>query len=281
MAGKSSTANDHEERTTAAPKKAMHITALIDFVCAVHLTSYVRTEWEARGGVMLVSRAEGMKTSVLSVLEHYHPSALVMSDITTKGLSRIKDDVAGGMTNSLVFLDLQKLYERHAATASNLEGALRALSDEGFSSLAFESQEIAKLKARACVIGALTPRLAEVRSEAWKDNGFLRRYIWLTYRLANPQKLYEAVVEHRRLDIGKGVIPVPRSGSIPYTVTHPEALELRKIFRYQHGVIPLQIGMKAFAVLKWHYSPQSEKAMDLMRSLEPLLGREGGIVDIE
>lgn len=252
---------------------------LIEITCAAHLTAYVDSPWSSRGGIMLVSRAEGMKTTVLTVLEHYHPAALVMSDITVKGLSRVRDELAYNATRTLVFLDMHKIYERHLSTALNVEGALRAMADEGFSSLAFEDQSVNRLRATGLIVGAMTPSLQDQHSERWERSGFTRRFLWLVYRLDNPEFLQDAIEKCTRLDIGKGVIPVPRDKKIPFRVRESDTKMIRDVVRYQKGqTIPFQLLIKIFAVLSWHGG--EKYARQLVEAMRDVLGREGGTVQL-
>jgi len=44
----------------------------------------------------------------------------------------MRDDIAGGRINTLSFLEMEKIYQRHASTSSNIEGHLKAMVEEGF-----------------------------------------------------------------------------------------------------------------------------------------------------
>ena len=261
----------------------MQLSTLIDVVCAAHLTAYVDSPFESRGGMILVAYGESLKTSVLEILEYYHPGALVQTDLTVQALAKLRERIAQGQIHSLVLTDFQKIYERHVQVASNVEGTLRAMVAEGFTSLAFQNQQINRPKARALVLGAVTPAFIEKHFDHWQETGFARRFLFPTYGLEDPHTLVEAVIRRKLIDFGRGVIPVPRNRLIPFEVSEEETERLNYLLRYQYGTaIPLQLMQKILAVLKWMYAENgsdsgraSTMAHEVLLDFAPSLEKEG------
>lgn len=266
----------------------MQLSTLFDIVTAAHLTAYVDSPFESRGGLILVAYGESLKTSVLEVLEFYHPSALVQTDLTVQGVAKLRDRIAIGQIHSLVLTDFQKIYERHVQVASNVEGTLRAMVAEGFTSLAFQEQQINRPKARALVMGAITPAFMEKQFARWAETGFARRFLFPTYTLANPDALVESVIHQKLIDFGRGVIQVPRNKKIPFRIEVEESERLNHMIRYQYGTtIPLQLMQKIYAVLKWMYAESGRsqgaadaQARDVVADFAPALTKEGTKLEV-
>lgn len=259
----------------------MQLSTLFDILCAAHLTAYVQSPHESRGGIILVAQGESLKTAALEVLEFYHPTALVMTDITVQSIGKLRDRMAAQAVRSLVLTDLQKIYERNPAVASNVEGALRAMVAEGFTSLAFQEQQICRARARAMVFGAVTPSLIEEKWRHWDGSGFARRFMFPLYTLRNPDVIIESVIRQKLIDLGRGVMPVPRNKTIPFDATEAEGDRLHFLLRYQPGqVIQLQVLQKVLSVLKWHYretgsAAPARQAMATIEDFAQSLQKEG------
>lgn len=266
----------------------MQLSTLFDVITAAHLTAYVDSPFESRGGIILVAYGESLKTSVLEVLEFYHPAALIQTDLTVQAMAKLRDRIAIGHINSLVLTDFQKIYERHMQVASNVEGTLRAMVAEGFSSLAFQEQQINRPKARALVLGAITPAFMEKQFERWQETGFARRFLFPVYHLSDPSVLVESVIQQRLIDFGSGVIQVPRNRTIPFRVNQEEGERLHHMLRYQYGTaIPLQLCQKMLAALKWMYAEMGQpqgaadaKARDVLDDFGHSLTKEGTKLEV-
>jgi hypothetical protein len=257
----------------------MKIASMLDVICATHMSSLVECPFDGLGGLMLVAAPEALKTSILRVLKEY-PSALLLTDVNTQTLVRMRDRIAGGEVRSLVMLDLQKIYERDGDTARNVEGTLRAMASEGFSAASFQSQEINRVTARCVVMGALTQDLMEKKFEGWKSSGFARRFLFPTFRLEDPEMLTDAIVNWEKIDLGRSFIPPPANRRIPMLVTKTERSKLRAFVLHQYGKTePFQMLIKVYCVLKWHYGQRNGKpkhyAWDIVEDFSTSLGRDG------
>jgi len=262
----------------------MKISSMLDVICATHCSALVDCPFDGLGGLMLVAAPEALKTSILRVLKEY-PSALLLTDVNTQTLVRMRDRIAGGEVRSIVMLDLQKIYERDGDTARNVEGTLRAMASEGFSSASFQSQEINRMTARCVVMGAITQDLLEKKFEGWKSSGFARRFLFPMFQLEDPFILTDAIIRWEKIDLGRSFIPPPASRKIPMLVTQAERSKLRAFVIHQYGKTePFQMLIKVYAVLKWHYGERNGKhknhAWDIVEDFAESLGRDGAKLKI-
>lgn len=256
---------------------------LVEVICATHLSSYVDLPgFTDRGGLMLVGAPGMLKTTFIGILDRHYPDALMLSDINAQGLVRLRDIIATGGVRTLVIPELRKLYERNEATASNVEGTLRALVSEGFQAASFEDQRVNRARARATVIGALTPATQSKRFTDWEESGLNRRFLWSLIRLEDATILDRAAVACQSLDFQLQHVPrAPLSGeSIPNLTTAPEREQFRLWVKYQPGgmhALQLQLLTRQLAVLRYWYQEAgiNRDPMETMRAFAQTLGREG------
>lgn len=260
---------------------------LIEVLCAAHLTYHVESPWESRGGIILVGAPGVLKSTFLDILDRNYHDAIVMSDVNARSLADLRDQVGGGAIKTLCLPELAKIYERVQATASNVEGTLRAMADEGFQAASFEDQRISRIKARAMVIGAMTPKMRENHFTAWEESGFNRRFLWPLIRLSDPELLDRAVVEWRRLDFQVTHIPRPpvNGEKIPQQTTAQERDLLRAFVKYQPGgshALHLQLLTKILCVLRWWYAAAGipKDGMATLSRFAESLGRQGAVIEI-
>lgn len=261
---------------------------LIEVLCAAHLTYFVKSPFESRGGIILTGAPGVLKSTFLDVLDRQYHDAVVMSDVNARSLSDLRDQISTGAIRTLVLPELAKLYERAEATAQNVEGTLRAIADEGFQAASFEDQRINRIKARALVMGALTPKTRENHFTAWEESGFNRRFLWPLIRLHDPNLLERAVVEWRMLDFQVGHIPRPplSSESITNRTTAAERQILQGWVKYQPGgshALHLQLLTKILCVLRWWYDVSGKPGdpMAVLSRFAESLGRTGATVEIQ
>lgn len=260
---------------------AIHVRDFIESLAAVHLSSYVASQFPERAGLMVVGPPGVLKSSILTTLDRQYGDVLVLSDVNAKSLTALRDEVAGGKIRTLVFPDFGKLYERKAETAQNVEGVLRALASEGFTSASFEDSRISRFTARATVIAAMTPASHRKHFESWNESGFSRRFLWSFITLDNPWLLRDAVVAAERLSFGVSALPpIPAHGVIPDLTTRSERSQLTLDLKYQPGgdtTQQLSLLVKMVSVLRWWYqeSGDARDALDTVRSFAASLWREG------
>lgn len=227
---------------------------------------------------MLVGPPGVLKTTILEALDSY-PDALILSDINAQSLGRLKDEIAQGSIRTLVLPELQKLYERAEHTASNVEGTLRALASEGFSSAGYENATLQRFKARCMVIGAMTPATYERHSQRWTETGFGRRFLWALVS-GDTGALEQSAVSGIPLDFGLRTIPTLPSVMIADTTTHKERHRLAALVKYQPKPHNEQIIIltRMLSALKWWYKEERRgvRAMDALVSWGSCLSRHGG-----
>lgn len=265
----------------------MDVNTLIESICAVHLSSYVESPYEDRGGLMLVGPPGALKSTMVSVLERQYSDAIMLSDINARTLNDLRDQIAQQSIRTLVLPELQKLYERHPYTASNVEGTLRALAGEGFAAASFEDQRVQRLRARATVISAMTPSTVSERFKAWESSGFNRRFLWALVRVQDVTVLDRALYNWQKLNFRMRSIPQPPvQGRIPNLTTKQEREQVRQWVRYQPGGSPIlqaQVLAKMLAVLKWWYreiGDRPQEGLNVIRAFVPALGREGTTLEL-
>lgn len=261
----------------------MPVNLLVEMMCAVHLSSYVEGPFPDRSGLFVVGPPSVLKSTLLEMLERHYNDAVVVSDLNVKALGDLRDQIAAKVIRTLVVPEYAKLWDRHPNTANNVEGHIRALVGEGFSSPSFEDARINRLRARVTVLSAIVPKFQVDHFRKWEDTGFNRRFLWCLVRLKNPMLLEQAVEEWKRVDFKIRYIPLAPSGDvqIAHRTTTSERAELRALVRYQPGgahAAQLALLVKMLAVLKWWYTqvgrPESE-AMWNMRTFGQSLGKEG------
>lgn len=258
----------------------MRIETLIDVCCAAHLTRLVSSEFKSRGCFAIVGPPGGLKTSILGTLEEY-PDASVMADINNQTMGNLRGEL-GRSINTMVMMDFQKLYERHAATASNMEGTIRSIIDEGWAQPSYNDSRTQGSKARCLVMGAFTPDLVNRKMTEWNASGFLRRTLFSYYELDDPHLLMDSVVTGSLVEFDTTIIPMPAGRLIHDTTTPVERRELQKYMKYHYAgpaaTVPFQLLCKICAVLKWHYArlkKGKDYHMHIMHDFGPSLTREG------
>lgn len=240
---------------------------LVEIICAVHLAPLVEGTLEQRGGLMLVSPPGTLKSTLAEMTNHY-PDALLLTDLNVQTLIDLRDSLTSDNIRTLVFSELQKLYERNPQTSSNLEGTLRALASEGFSGASFQDQRVNRRKAFATIIGAMPPAFVDKRFKSWDESGFNRRFLWATYGVKGAHILDDAAVELKKLDFGiRDVLrPPPLSMSIPYLLTDAEKARVKMFVKHQPGGShsqQIQLLSRVWSVLKWwHRENDSIKEAD-------------------
>jgi hypothetical protein len=192
----------------------------------------------------------------------------------------MKTSITSGEIRTLVFTDLQKLFERHSFTAGNLEGNIRALVDEGFQGAKFDSnQRVNRTIAKAGCIAALTNSFYDENADRWLDNGFARRFLWAFIKLSDPEILADAVADWEKLEFGNASIPpLPTSEVVPNSLSKTERKSLYECVKYQYGrqAIPYQLVCKIACVLRWYYQRigKKENAVDIVKEFASCLSRD-------
>lgn len=262
--------------------RTLNIGDLLEVLCAVHLSSYVEGPYVDRGGLMLVGAPGTLRSTFLALLDRNYNDAVSMSDINARSLADLREQIAAKTIRTIVLPEYAKLWERHPYTAKNVEGTLRALVGEGFTSPSFEDARINRLRARCTLLSAMTPTFQTLHFREWEDSGFNRRFLWSLLRLKDPLLLDRAVEEWQLIDFRLAHIPPAPPDSIPNMTTQEERQEMRRLVKNQPGgshVIQTTLLIKVLAVLKWWYKALKRPERDALatvRAFSATLGKEGG-----
>lgn len=262
----------------------LKLSVLAHILSAMHLSSYVDSPFESRGGLMIVAPVAGLKTSLIKLLDEY-PGVCGMSDLNTRSLKAVRDDIVAGKVRTLTIYDFQKIYERKGETASNIEGTLRSMTDEGFSSFSDEPQRAIQSVARVTLISAMPPKFYREHIEHWTETGLSRRMLWCVYKITNIEKLIEAVESWKRAELQSGLrFGVPfEPKAIPMSSTTAERSEIRRMVRFQPDqIMSLQIMIKIHSVLRWRCRKLKceDESFDILRQFAESLQKQGGEVRI-
>lgn len=259
----------------------MNYPSLIEIVTASHLSRYVQSQYPQRGGLMMVAPAGQLKSTSVEVLDHY-PDAKVVSDLNVQTLIKLRDDIVSGEIQTLAFTDIEKLYKRHGAVASNIEGIIMALVEEGFRKASFQDQRMIAMPARCAVIGAMTLKCYEQHVTEWTDNGFARRFLFLHYHVENAWKLEEAIKQWKRYELDNTYSArVPADRQIPYIVTAKQQVIIERALKHQRSRLSPRIMLqKITAVLNWKFAKEPKRVEDILKALAEALGPNGAALEL-
>lgn len=255
---------------------------MLEAVCALHLSSYVPGPVEDRGGVMFIGPPGVMKSTFLNVLDEFH-NATIISNLNTTTLLQMQSDFISGNTRSLVIPELQAIYKGDPRTAARLEQAIMQLVAEGHRGASWQDSRRQKFTSRAMVYGAMTPKFYEKMASGWDDSGFMRRFIWCSYTLQDPDVLMNALEDWRRAEFGGIRIPtVPANNTIPDALRAEERREIRTWLKHQPSPHEIQFSLlcRATSALRWHYQARRIKknALDTMREFAGTLQKDAAVL---
>jgi hypothetical protein len=226
---------------------------------------------------MLVSPPGSLKSYMIDQSYKGYPDTLVISDTNVQQIQSLRDDFQHGRYSTLAFTAYEKIYARHASTASNIEAHLMALVEEGFSRMSFEDPRTPMVKARALVVGGMPPAVFARHFREWMESGFNRRFLWVVFSVANPWRIKDAIREWRLIDIETYVPKIPINHEIPYSVTEQESRQLEIWLKDQRGdATPYVLLKKILCVLKWRHRKNPARPMQIIRDLSPCLSKNGG-----
>jgi hypothetical protein len=258
-------------------KGEMKPSTLIEVIDAAHLSYYVSGDFEQRGGMMLVGPPETLRTTVIQLALKPHPDALRISDVNMNSLLGLKEGFTSGRYSTLGFLDYQKIYERHKSSASNVEGTLRQLMEEGFTRNPHEDPTMASTEARAFVVAAVTEAFYSRHNKEWRDSGYLRRWLICLMHIdsRNKAKITHAIERWKKLEFD-GFLRKSPVNSIACDLTAEENAYCKWLVREQPSqATPFALIKKIFTILKWKY----KNFRDVKRILDdfaPCLLNTGG-----
>lgn len=258
----------------------MKASTLIEVMDAAHLAHFVDSPFKARGGMLLIGPPGVMKTTLVRCAISDYPDSRGLSDVNVQQLMVMRDDIAAGKYNTLAFYAFEKLYQRHGSTASNIEGVLQAMVEEGFTTASFEDQRRQSIVAYCMVIGAMTDSFHRAKFTEWMSSGFARRFLHCFYRLENNSALMDSVEKWEPIVMSGIQRKWPSNRIIPKPkMTPDETKMIRAALKFQPGeTTPYQLLIRIYSVLRWKY-PQSQ-ATDIFKDFSQCLGQTGAILTV-
>ena len=259
--------------------------ALLEAICALHLASYVDGPVKDKGGLMLVGPPGVLKTTFLDVLDNNYHNVMSASNLNTTTLLKLQGQFFNGTMRSIILPDVQAMYAGDPRTAARLEQAIMQLAGEGNRGASWQDARFQKFKSRCAIFGAMTQRHHEQWSNRWEESGFLRRFLWSSISLANPDVLMDAIEQWHRADLGGIRVPdVPGNSMIEDSLTRDERRRIRGWLKYQPGPHEVQLSLmcRATSALRWHYRKHRIKtdAMSTMREFAETLQRDAARIII-
>jgi hypothetical protein len=266
----------------------MQLRSVVEMLCAGHLAHLVESpkEFSSFGGMMFVAPVGHLKTAITKTLDAWKPQASVMSDITIRELSEMREQIASGKITTLGFLELPKLYARNREVASNVEAALQSMADEGFRIPNWLPQNMTVREAKAFIVGAMPPIFYQRHWGDWTHSGWARRFLWCHFQLGNPELVMDAIGAWRPIDFGKLIFAYPASGRIPFDCSETESDFVRGLLRQTkagYEAVPFILMKKMMCVLKWRYDElgakhAAEKAIEILADFSECLQ---GVADLQ
>jgi hypothetical protein len=259
----------------------LKVNSLIEFLDAAADTKFVNGPFEERGGIMIVGPPGSFKTTITECALENHADSIVCSDLNVQQWLQMKDDFVSRRYTVLGFPEFEKLYQRHAATASNLEGVIKALISEGFGTGPGGDQRMPRLKARGLVIGGITTDCFERHYNDWQKNGFLRRFLWILVSVKNPDIIVNAIREWKLIDFGR-LSYRPANKNIDVKIGKERSALIERLLKTQPGFhgTGYVLMKKIVAVLEWRYAATPNKIDKLLLDIEKSLGKHGDDLEI-
>jgi hypothetical protein len=228
---------------------------------------------------MIVAPPGSLKSTLIKLALEDYPDCLMLSDLNVNTLNQLKNSLIDQRYSTLAFGEFEKLYRRNPATAINIEAHIHALVEEGFTRASFEDARIPAFPARCAIIAGITPSCYSRRFSGWLETGFARRFLFVTYTLANPDAIMDAIEKWKHIEFGKVMLTSPGNKKIPYEITNTE----QKFLRHSIGTQPTHEGpfitcKKIFCVLKWRHSPK--KAQEIFSDFADSLKTKGGSLEL-
>jgi hypothetical protein len=258
---------------------------ILEAICALHLASYVQGPTGEYGGLMVIGPPGQLKTTLLDVLDQNYHNAFSPSNLNTTTLLKLQGQFHNGSMRSLVLPDVQAMYAGDPRTAARLEQALMQLAGEGNRGASWQDARFQRFKSRCAIFGAMTQKLYEQMANRWEESGFLRRFLWASVSLKDPEVLMNAIEQWQRAEIGGISVPViPANNTIPDLLTTDERRQIRVWLKHQPTPHEIQFSLmcRATSALRWHYKTRGIKvdAMETMREFAETLQKDAAHVEV-
>jgi hypothetical protein len=251
------------------------VAPLLEFLHAAHHTWLVQSEWEERGGIMIIAPPGAWKTTLCYTLDSY-TDAKCLGDVNIKSMHVLREQILSGTYRTLVFGELEKLYARNPATAANIEGVLKQLIEEGLRQFSFENPSASRMPARAMVLCAVTPSIYGKLMTAWVESGFLRRFLRMQYTMADPSALIDAIRNWKKIEFDMPSVWT-RKQEIKFNLDKNDTAFIGKIMKYNSDSTPNVLMQKIACVLKYRKPDQWHA---IIESVGDAMGRNGALLHL-
>lgn len=251
----------------------------MEFIDGVQLTNYVDHPLPQKGGVMLVGPPETFRTSIVDLALKPYRDALVLSDINVQTLSNMKSDFNRERIRTLAFREFSKLFERDPRTANHLLGVLRALGGEGYTTPPGRDPRMASTPAYALIISCMTEAFYANNFKRWEEDGFARRFIWLTYNVKGTYKATDRLLAKQLYPFDGIPRRYPGHREIPFAIRKEEKEKLKTMMKEQRGeTLPILLLAKVLSALRWKYDGKdaTKKSWSIIEAVAPCFTIRGG-----
>lgn len=238
--------------------KQVKPSTIIEVLSAACDTRYIEGPFPERGAIFLIAPSGHFKNTLINAATLGRSDVLLFSKLTGRQWNDVKGQFIEGRYTCLVLPEFENIYRGASSTASHVEAIIQDVIADGYTYGPNQDPRIPRLRARALLIGGLTPTLLERHYKEWEE-GMLRRSIWCFFHLANVEQILNAIHKWKKIDFGS-LRERPASGEIPMDITEDESRMLEDLMKdqpgkYGTGMVLLK---KIAAVLKWRYKRTKE-----------------------
>lgn len=178
-----------------------------------------RLDGESPVSLCMVARQQSAKSAAM--IGYSETSTVkVFSDVTSKPLLALKEEISAGRLRHLMLLDLHTIVSHNRYTTDRTLQIMAGLMEEGLGSVADAGGTIEiKGLPKIGIIMAITPEFYDSKRGFWRQNGFLSRFLVVNWKYSDDT---HARIHRYIRDGGKK--PAPRSLKLP---EKPAKVEIR------------------------------------------------------
>lgn len=252
---------------------------------AIYFSTYVESPQETFGGLMVVGPPGVLKSSMLEMYNSFD-QAISIGNANMTTFRGLYPHIQARHYRLIAFEEFANIYAGDPRTGNRLESTIQAIVEQGCSTIGLMDERSQRLVAKACVVGAMVPEFRDKHYQKWTDSGFDRRFLWSLIRLSNPEKLIQAVIEWKRIELSETkFIVTPVVKKITPQLSNAERQELSRLVRYQAGTdhaSQLRMICKITEALIWMNGRVNNKsdAMKTIHKFGQTLGKHGAELSI-
>lgn len=226
---------------------------IIEAISAAFDTKLINGPFPERGAIFLIAPSGHFKNTIIEAAIGDRSDVLQTSKLNGRQWNDVKQEFISNVYSAISLPEFENLYRGASSTADHIEAILQDVIAQGYTHGPGQDPRIPRMKARAFLIGGLTPKLFERHYKDWEE-GFLRRSLWCNFSLKNPEEILKAIKRWEKIDLGR-IYERPANNTIPMDISSSESDFLERLMRdqpsrYGTGSVLLK---KMAAVLKWRY----------------------------